>query len=154
MHFVLIIHKCTCPLTGRRTQDTNFTFHRGEVQGVFLDNLHPTRPVLVGKRLVSYEQPPSGLGPIVLRFQDGTTATCDVLVGCDGIKSAVRRTMYSRLAEEAEVGGHAEEAARLLAMNEPIWSGCVAYRGLIPAAKLEENVRKEALVPQIVSPVA
>ena len=124
------------------------------MQKLLATHLRAYDKIQYAKRLASYTEPASEDGPIVLKFQDGTEATCDVLVGCDGIKSAVRRTMYTRLAEEAEVGGHAEEAARLLAMNEPIWSGCVAYRGLIPATKLEENVRKEALVPQIVSPVA
>ena len=58
--------------------------------------------------------------------------------------------MYTRLAEEAEANGHAEEAARLRTMNDPVWSGCVAYRGLIPAGTLGENVKRHALVPRIV----
>ena len=130
------------------------TFHRADLQKLLAKHLRVYDKIQYAKRLASYTEPASESDPIVLMFKDGTEATCDVLVGCDGIKSAVRRTMYSRLAEEAEARGNAEEAARLLAMNEAVWSGCVAYRGLIPAAKLEENVRKEALVPQIVSPVA
>ena len=123
------------------------------MQKLLATHLRAYDRIQYAKRLVSYVEPASEDGPIVLKFQDGTEATCDVLVGCDGIKSAVRRTMYTRMAEEVAADGHVEEAARLRAMNEPIWSGCVAYRGLVPAAKLDENVRKDAFVPRIVSPV-
>ncbi|WP_345681325.1 FAD-dependent oxidoreductase, partial [Streptosporangium roseum] len=40
-----------------------------------------------GKRLVGVEESPTG---ITARFADGTTATGDVLVGADGIRSTVR----------------------------------------------------------------
>ena len=126
------------------------TFHRADLQKLLATHLRAYDKIQYAKRLASYVEPASEDGPIVLNFQDGTEATCDVLVGCDGIKSAVRHTMYTRLAEEAEAGGHAEEAARLLAMNDPVWSGSVAYRGLIPVAALEESARKDALVPRIV----
>ena len=120
------------------------------MQKLLATHLRAYDKIQYAKRLASYVEPASEDGPIVLKFQDGTEATCDVLVGCDSIKSAVRRTMYTSLAEEAEASGHAEEAARLLAMNDPVWSGSVAYRGLIPVATLEENARKDALVPRIV----
>ena len=74
-----------------------------------------------------------------------------MVVGCDGIKSAVRRTMYTDLANEAEARGEVEEAARLKALNDPIWSGTVAYRGLVPTSELEESVLKVVRIPHIVS---
>ena len=126
------------------------TFHRADLQTLLAKHLNAYDRIQYAKRLASYSEPASESDPIVLTFKDGTEATCDVLVGCDGIKSAVRRTMYTRLAEEAEANGHAEEAARLRTMNDPVWSGCVAYRGLIPAGTLEENVKRHALVPRIV----
>ncbi|MGW5384244.1 FAD-dependent oxidoreductase [Nocardia sp. NPDC003963] len=45
-------------------------------------------PVEFDKRLVAAEQTADG---VRARFADGTTATADVLVGADGIRSAVRR---------------------------------------------------------------
>ncbi|WP_345681706.1 FAD-dependent oxidoreductase, partial [Streptosporangium roseum] len=44
-------------------------------------------PIEYGKRLVGVEESPTG---ITARFADGTTATGDVLVGADGIRSTVR----------------------------------------------------------------
>jgi FAD-dependent urate hydroxylase len=47
-------------------------------------------PVLTGKRLVGYTESASG---VRAEFADGSTAEADVLIGADGIHSAVRRTM-------------------------------------------------------------
>ena len=44
-------------------------------------------PVEFGKRLVAAEQTASG---VTARFADGTSATADVLIGADGIRSTVR----------------------------------------------------------------
>lgn len=43
--------------------------------------------VVHGKRLVGAEESPSG---VTARFADGTTATADVLIGADGVRSTVR----------------------------------------------------------------
>jgi 2-polyprenyl-6-methoxyphenol hydroxylase-like FAD-dependent oxidoreductase len=46
------------------------------------------------KMFVSYDEPPHGAArgaPIVIHFSDGSTATCDVLIGADGGNSRVRR---------------------------------------------------------------
>jgi salicylate hydroxylase len=46
------------------------------------------------KMFTSYEEPREGTSPgapIVLHFSDGSTATCDVLIGADGGNSRVRR---------------------------------------------------------------
>lgn len=50
------------------------------------------------------------------RFANGASAEVDVLVGADGIQSAVRRQLFG------------EESAP--------YSGCVAYRGLVPAKRV------------------
>ena len=70
-----------------------------------------------------------------------------MLVGSDGIRSAVRRSMYTALAD-AERG---ERAEKLRTYIEPVWSGSVAYRGLIPAGKLPEEYLKEGTQASIVS---
>lgn len=81
-----------------------------------------------GKRLVSYED--SGSEPVTLHFKDGSTAKCDVLVGADGIKSAVRRTMFNDLAAKAQ---DENQAAAYRKHVEATWSGVVAYRSLVQA---------------------
>lgn len=82
------------------------------------------------KRVVSYRQNVSD-GQIHLRFSDDTVATCDVLVGCDGIKSLVRAQMLNDMAEN----GHPE----FLDLIDPIFSGTIAYRGLIPVEQAPKN---------------
>ncbi|KAJ7268769.1 FAD/NAD-P-binding domain-containing protein [Mycena haematopus] len=101
-------------------------FHRAHFLDVFVDNL-PEGVAQFGKRLVSYEK--GAGGEIGLVFGDGTSTVCDLLVGCDGIKSAVRAQMLrAKAAENAQPD--------LLALIEPKWTGTIAYRGLIPAMDL------------------
>jgi salicylate hydroxylase len=84
------------------------------------------------KRLKSYIQSRSGFSPITLTFTDGSTAACDVLIGADGIKSAVRSFMLRELAESVDSGAKQS----ILSCINPVWSGVTAYRTLIPAEKL------------------
>ncbi len=58
--------------------------------------------------------------------------------------------MYNELANEAETRGEAEEAARVRAMVEPVFSGQIAYRGLAPTSALPEDVLERARTAQIV----
>ncbi|MGI5152751.1 FAD-dependent monooxygenase [Plantactinospora sp. CA-294935] len=53
---------------------------------------------------------------VTARFAGGARAECDVLVGADGIHSTVRRELFGAEA--------------------PRFTGCVAYRGLVPAHRL------------------
>ncbi|THH08560.1 hypothetical protein EW145_g2621 [Phellinidium pouzarii] len=84
----------------------------------------------------------SPTAPITLAFKDGTTSTCDVLIAADGIHSATRHTMLELAATDSEADGSEEgggEAAKMLrGMVDPIWSGRVAYRALVPREKLEK----------------
>ncbi|KAJ7045738.1 FAD/NAD-P-binding domain-containing protein [Mycena alexandri] len=79
------------------------------------------------RRLVSYEKQAGG--EIALTFADGASAVCDLLVGCDGIKSVVRAQMLRVKAKEDAQPG-------LLNLIEPKWTGTIAYRGLIPSTNL------------------
>ncbi|MFE0380373.1 FAD-dependent monooxygenase [Streptomyces inhibens] len=54
-----------------------------------------------GKRLVSAEETPDG---VTAHFADGTSATADILIGADGIRSTVR-TLIDPQAPEPEYGG-------------------------------------------------
>lgn len=65
-----------------------------------------------------------------LYFADGTKATCDLMVGCDGIKSVVRKQMF-----EHEAG---QGKPYLRQYVEPVWSGTMIYRALAPAEKLNK----------------
>ncbi|SRR6266545_7885983 len=110
------------------------TFHRPDFQKVLLSKLPPSYRVHCSKRLRSYTQRLGG--PISLLFEDGTEALCDVLLGADGLKSAVRRSLLCEKSQWAQGEGRWSEAADLTALIEPCWSGTNAYRALIPADKL------------------
>ena len=68
-----------------------------------------------GMKCVGVEQDETGVRAI---FENGHVATGDVLIGADGIRSTVRRLVFGEV--------------------EPVFSGKVAYRGLIPANELPD----------------
>ncbi|TFY62894.1 hypothetical protein EVJ58_g3580 [Rhodofomes roseus] len=110
-------------------------FHRAQFLDVFVDAL-PEGVAHFGKRLMSYSQTSSDT-PVKLHFSDNTSAVCDVLIGCDGIKSTIRKQM---LEEKARMG-----QKDLLRNINPIWTGTTVYRGLIPVDRLKSL---EARLPQ------
>jgi len=57
--------------------------------------------VRFGKKFIAFEEAPSGA--VTARFDDGSTATGDVLVGADGASSRVRRQLLPH-AERVETG--------------------------------------------------
>ncbi|KAI0727686.1 FAD/NAD-P-binding domain-containing protein [Fomitopsis betulina] len=98
------------------------SFHRAQFQAVLTAHLPPSPfyATHFDKRLSSYALTQDGT--VTLTFADDTTAVCDLLVGCDGIKSVVRSTLYHSLSTPAD----------------PVWSGSVAYRSLIPQEVLQK----------------
>ncbi|KAI0329969.1 FAD/NAD-P-binding domain-containing protein [Cubamyces sp. BRFM 1775] len=117
----------------------NWTFHRGELQTVFLDNLHARERIHLGKRFVSYSQPADSAAQIEVQFQDGSTAVCDLLVGADGIRSGVRGAMYTQLAERAKARGQEDKALLLKSCIPASFSGIVVYRALVKLDGDERN---------------
>ncbi|KAI0349381.1 FAD/NAD-P-binding domain-containing protein [Trametes cingulata] len=125
-----------------------FTFHRSDLQRLLAKHLHAAQ-ICFSKRLVRYDVPDTNCGPTILHFKDGTSAVCDLLIGSDGVRSAVRRTMYEDLADEARRSGAITRAQRLRKMADPAWSREIAYRGLVPTSKLEKQGFTDTDVPVI-----
>lgn len=73
-------------------------------------NLAGKPKVHCGKKLASYEQAIGQQTSVVARFADGSSATGNALIGCDGAASAVRR--------------------QLLGDKPPRYSGYTAWRGI------------------------
>jgi len=63
---------------------------------------------------------------VVLHFQNGKTETCDLLIGADGIRSAVRRCFLSR-----------QDPSGSLPLDPIFWSGECAFRGLVEVDQLQ-----------------
>ena len=124
------------------TSGSVLTFHRADFQTVLLRKLPTSYRIHCSKRLRSYsqqQQRPNGSSPITLLFEDGTSTLCDVLVGADGLKSAVRRCLLGEKASRARSQDSWSEAADITALIEPVWSGTNAYRALIPADRLRSR---------------
>lgn len=97
--------------------------HRARFLGELV-KLLPEGMASFGKRLVDIEEVAGG---VLLRFADGSQVKHDAVVGCDGIKSQVRRLLL----------GPGDKA------SEAVFSGKYCYRGLAPAEKAIEMLGKD-----------
>ena len=88
------------------------TVHRGDLHALQIGTLAPGT-LHFDKRLVGVEE---GGSDVVLRFADGTEARAALVIGADGINSAIREA--------------------LLGTEKPNYSGWVGHRAIIPAARL------------------
>ncbi|EED22034.1 salicylate hydroxylase, putative [Talaromyces stipitatus ATCC 10500] len=103
--------------------DIAFTIHNSLGQTAvhrarFLDemvHLLPKGIAHFGKRLCGITEPANDEGKLVMHFTDGTSAETDAVIGCDGIKSAVRRCLFGEDSPSAW----------------PSYTHKYAYRGLI-----------------------
>ena len=122
----------------------NLTYHRAVLLKCLVEQIDPQSTTIhFSKRLVSFELPSDDhkATPIKLNFKDGTNAECDVLIGADGIHSSIRHVMFDLAAQNAEKCGSEDSesiAASLRDRKRPIWSGSVAYRGLISIEELKK----------------
>jgi salicylate hydroxylase len=101
----------------------HYQVHRADLVSLLLDAMPPDR-VHVGRRVVGVAERDDR---VEATFADGESVEADLLVGADGIHSTVREALHGP--------------------EHPHFTGCVAYRGLVPA----ERVR--ALELEVVSEV-
>lgn len=89
-----------------------YVFHRGELNAALTDAM-PKDRVHVAHRCVGFVDRGDH---VEASFENGTNIKADILVGADGIHSAIRR--------------------QLLGEERPRFTGCIAYRGLIPMERV------------------
>ena len=89
-----------------------YTFHRADLHGA-LASLMPAERVHLDHR---FKEMIDRGDRVEAQFENGASISADALIGADGIHSAVR---------------HA-----LLGPEKPRFTGCVAYRGLVPVDRL------------------
>jgi salicylate hydroxylase len=96
------------------------TLYRADLHRVLVEAVQREKPdaLRLGARCANVSQDDSG---VVAHLEDGSTLEGDVLIGADGVHSIVR--------------------AKLIDTDRPVFSGCVAWRGVIPAAALPEHLR-------------
>ena len=86
----------------------NIGIHRADLLALLAGQL-PPGTVRTGRRCTGFRQ---DAGSATAVFADGTTATADVVIGADGIHSVLQ--------------------GFVVAPAQPVFSGVVAYRGLVP----------------------
>lgn len=94
--------------------------HRADLHQTLIDALEARAPgsLRLGHKLTGFDQTDDG---VTLHFANGETASAQALIGADGVHSAVRRQLFGE--------------------DAPEFSGCVAWRGVIPAERLPEALR-------------
>ena len=94
--------------------------HRGDLHSVLLAAVRKMKPdaIRLGSRVMDFTQDGRGVTAI---FEDGSRVSGAVLIGADGVHSRVRSTM--------------------LGVAKATYTGCSAWRGVIPADRLPEQLR-------------
>lgn len=97
-----------------------YTLYRPDLHKVLVGAIRAIRPdaITLGVRCKDFEAGASG---VTLRTADGHRIDGDLLVGADGVHSRIRQGLF---------GGDA-----------PAFSGCLAWRGVIPAGRLPAHLR-------------
>jgi len=89
-----------------------YHFHRGDLAALLAEAM-PAGRARAGHRLVGIEEKGDR---VVARFDNGVLAEADLLIGADGIHSKVRALAFGP--------------------EKPRFTGCVAWRGLVPAERI------------------
>ena len=115
------------PLTARyreRFGNPYAVVARGDLYAALLDacRAEPAVELRSGQDVAGYRQTPYGVTAVT---SDGDRISGDMLIGADGIRSAVR--------------------ARLVGDGEPRVSGHTIYRALVPMARVPEDLRSNAV---------
>ena len=115
----------------------SINIHRADLQNALRDTLASLGGEVTLGRKVAGLQRPTPTGPIVVQFTDSTTANCDVLVGADGLHSAVRASL---------LGGH---AMKIRYAGQTCWRFVLHAPELVPAITVERwsSQRRIGMVP-------
>lgn len=98
-----------------------YTMYRPDLHQLLVDAVTSAQPgaIVLGARCEGFESTSTG---VALKLADGRRIEGDLLVGADGVHSRIRAQLF---------GGDA-----------PAFSGCLAWRGVIPAQRLPERLRR------------
>ncbi len=101
--------------SARRFGTPHLMLHRGDLHAALLDAVTSLKPdaIALNKKCIAVSQTAD---TAEIRFEDGASAKGEFVIGADGIHSTVR--------------------AALFGASRPEFTGCVAWRGLIPMEKL------------------
>jgi len=105
----------------KRFGTPHLMLHRGDLQAALIDAVKSLKPdaIVLNKTCITVSQTGTRAEA---RFQDGTSAAAPLLIGADGIHSTVRATLFGP--------------------GKPEFTGCVAWRGLIPMERLPAHLHR------------
>jgi len=98
-----------------------FMIHRADMHAILVEAVRALKPdaIRLDKAAVGVVQTAASA---TLRFADGGSASGDAVVGADGVHSTLRQALFGD--------------------SRPSFTGLVAWRGLIPAERLPERLRR------------
>jgi salicylate hydroxylase len=97
------------------------TLHRGDLHGAIAQALERAKPgaIHLDRKCVGLSQSPDH---VELRFADGATVTARLVVGADGVHSAVRANLFGAV--------------------KPQFCGIVAWRGVVPMERVPPSISR------------
>ena len=104
--------------------------HRQHLVDILTQNLPSSCTVHFNKRLTKYDK--LSARSLVLHFADESFENTDVLIGADGIRSSVRKTLFETIDKDLV------DPSKIRHYIDPSWTGTLVYRAIIPAQKLLE----------------
>jgi salicylate hydroxylase len=98
-----------------------FMMHRADLHGVLIDAVRSVKPdaIRLNARCTGFADDGDS---ITLELGDGTRVAGDALIGADGVHSRIRNV--------------------LIGDDKPSFTGCMAWRGLVPVGKLPAHMRR------------
>lgn len=96
-----------------------YMFHRADLHDVLAAAIRREKPDAIHLNAKAAGCDPAGARP-VLNLADGRNVSCDVLVGADGVHSVIRQALFGP--------------------DQPQFTGCIAWRGVIPASRLPKHL--------------
>jgi salicylate hydroxylase len=99
-----------------------YMMYRPDLHQVLADAVRAMDPdaIMLGAQCVGYEQDGER---VVLKLANGGTLEGDILIGADGVHSKIR--------------------SQLIGPGQPAFSGCRAWRGVIPMERLPQHLRRQ-----------
>ena len=100
-----------------------FMIHRADLHRVLIDAVRDANPyaIRLNTRVASFEDDGTH---VTLSLANGERVTGDALIGADGVHSRIRN--------------------KLAGDDRPEFTGCMAWRGLVPAERLPAHMRRNA----------
>jgi len=98
-----------------------FMIHRADLHGVLIDAVRTLAPdaIHLDAQCIGFDDDGNA---VTLRLANGERVSGDALIGADGVHSRIRN--------------------RLVGDDKPEFTGCMAWRGLVPVEKLPSHMRR------------